>query len=117
MTINISLRFVLFVLYTAALLVGAFGISYAVFEWRDDSPDKVAVNERLDGLDDRIGKLTTKVGAVSGHSHDDCGDKIIVFVVDQTIFLDTFASLTESERNARGDRLIQDQIEMQEACR
>ena len=35
MTIRIPPRFLLFVLYTAALLGGAFGISYAVFEWRD----------------------------------------------------------------------------------
>ena len=41
MTINISLRFVLFVVYTLALMGGAFGISYAVFEWRDDEPTGV----------------------------------------------------------------------------
>ncbi len=35
MAIRIPLRFLLFILYTAALLGGAFGISYAVFEWRD----------------------------------------------------------------------------------
>jgi len=35
MTIRIPPKFLLFVLYTAALLGGAFGISYAVFEWRD----------------------------------------------------------------------------------
>jgi len=35
-TIRISLRVVAFVVYTLALLGGAFGISYAVFEWRDD---------------------------------------------------------------------------------
>ena len=36
MTINIPLKAVAFVLYTLALLGGAFGISYAVFEWRHD---------------------------------------------------------------------------------
>ncbi len=36
MTIRISLRVVAFVVYTLALLGGAFGISYGVFEWRHD---------------------------------------------------------------------------------
>ena len=43
MTIHISLRFLLFVLYTTALLGGAFGISYAVFEWRGGNVDSPAV--------------------------------------------------------------------------
>ncbi len=53
MTVNISLRFVLFVLYTAALLGGAFGISYAVFEWRDDDEglNASALEERIDELE------------------------------------------------------------------
>ena len=41
MTINIPLKAVAFVLYTMALLGGAFGISYAVFEWRDDDATSV----------------------------------------------------------------------------
>ena len=48
MTFHISLRFVLFVVYTLALLVGAFGISYAVFEWRDDDE---AIERRIDDLE------------------------------------------------------------------
>ena len=36
MTVRISVRVVAFVIYTVALLAGAFGISYGVFEWRDD---------------------------------------------------------------------------------
>lgn len=39
MTIRISLRVAAFVVYTLALVGGAFGISYAVFEWRDDNED------------------------------------------------------------------------------
>ena len=41
MTVHISLKAVAFVVYTLALLGGAFGISYAVFEWRHD--DEAAV--------------------------------------------------------------------------
>ena len=40
MTINIPLKAVAFVVYTLALLGGAFGISYAVFEWRHDADEK-----------------------------------------------------------------------------
>jgi len=39
MIARIPVRALLFVLYTVALLGGAFGISYAVFEWRDDEND------------------------------------------------------------------------------
>ena len=35
MTIRLSLRVVVFVVYTLALLACAFGISYAVFGWRN----------------------------------------------------------------------------------
>ena len=35
MAIRIPLKAVAFVVYTLALFGGAFGISYAVFEWRD----------------------------------------------------------------------------------
>ena len=42
MTNRIPVKFLLFVLYTVALLGGAFGISYAVFEWRDgDTADTI----------------------------------------------------------------------------
>jgi hypothetical protein len=34
MTIRISLRVVAVIVYTLAILGGAFGISYGVFEWR-----------------------------------------------------------------------------------
>ncbi|MCH8921277.1 MAG: hypothetical protein IIA23_11335 [Chloroflexi bacterium] len=45
MTINIPLKAVAFVLYTLALLGGAFGISYAVFEWRHDDDEKDVATE------------------------------------------------------------------------
>lgn len=48
MTIHIPLRAVAFIVYTLALLGGAFGLSYAVFEWRDD--DSV-IEGRLDALE------------------------------------------------------------------
>ena len=54
MTIRISLRVVAFVVYTLALLGGAFGISYAVFEWRDDEPtgvDLSAIEQKIDALE------------------------------------------------------------------
>ena len=71
----------------AAVLIvawaGAFGISYAVFEWRDDSPDKTEVSEieaSLEQLDDDVGTLGSRISTLSsdinnasGHSHDDCG--------------------------------------------
>ena len=46
MTINIPLKAVAFVVYTLALLGGAFGISYAVFEWRHE--DASVIEERID---------------------------------------------------------------------
>ena len=54
MTIRISLRAVAFIVYTLALLGGAFGISYAVFEWRDDEPtgaDLSAIEQKIDSLE------------------------------------------------------------------
>ena len=62
MTFNISLRFILFVAYTLALMGGAFGISYAVFEWRDDDGafDASAIEERFDALE---GKVDAESGA------------------------------------------------------
>ena len=48
MTINIPLKAVAFVVYTLALLGGAFGISYAVFEWRDDDNPPVATEQPAD---------------------------------------------------------------------
>ena len=62
MTINISLRFVLFVVYTLALVGGAFGISYAVFEWRDDDEgfDASAIEERIDELEQGASAPPTK---------------------------------------------------------
>ena len=45
MTIRISLRAVAFVVYTLALLGGAFGISYAVFEWQDSDEAPVTAAE------------------------------------------------------------------------
>lgn len=57
MTIRISLRVAAFVVYTLALLGGAFGISYAVFEWRDDEPtgvDLTAIEQKIDALEQQI---------------------------------------------------------------
>ncbi len=53
MTIRIPLRVVAFVVYTLALLGGAFGISYAVFEWRDDVEtfDASAIERRINDLE------------------------------------------------------------------
>ena len=41
-------------LYTLALLGGAFGISYAVFEWRDDSAVSESIEQRLGGVNGRV---------------------------------------------------------------
>ncbi len=62
MTINIPLKAVAFVLYTLALLGGAFGISYAVFEWRDDDEafDASAIEERIDELEQGASAGPTK---------------------------------------------------------
>ena len=76
MTINIPLKAVAFVLYTLALLGGAFGISYAVFEWRDTGSTAVELDERLDDLRGRVGSLEvrrggdTYVGARARACHD-----------------------------------------------
>ena len=119
---------------------GAFGISYAVFEWQDSDgtgntsaieqridelEGKVSaiedrmngVDTRLDELDDRIGKLSTEVSAASGHSHDDCGTEIVGYVADFVAFGDLFASLTPSEKDAWSDELNERRRVMQEACR
>ena len=44
MTVHISLQAVAFVVYTLAILGGAFGISYGVFEWRDND-ERADANE------------------------------------------------------------------------
>ena len=54
MTVRIPLRALLLILYSAAMLGGAFGISYAVFEWRDDKPtgvDLSAIEQKIDALE------------------------------------------------------------------
>ena len=63
MTINIPFKAVAFVLYTLALLGGAFGISYAVFEWRDDEPigiDLSAIEQKIDALEQQSGAGPTQ---------------------------------------------------------
>ena len=69
MTIRIPVKFLLFILYTAAVLAGAFGISYAVFEWRDDDADSSVtieqLDERLDGLDGSVKGLRSRIDSVS----------------------------------------------------
>lgn len=47
MTIHIPVKLLLFVLYTVAILGGAFGISYAVFQWREDDGGLAADVERM----------------------------------------------------------------------
>jgi hypothetical protein len=101
MTIRIPFRALLVVLYTAAILAGAFGISYAVFEWRDDddgpdsgpilqatdSPTLETINERLDGLDGSVKNLQGRVDVLSdwrtawinlGKCHNAIEDLILV---------------------------------------
>lgn len=53
MTIRIPLGAVAFFVYTLALLGGAFGISYAVFEWRDDDEafDASNIERSIDELE------------------------------------------------------------------
>ncbi len=53
MTVRISLKAIAFVVYTLALLGGAFGISYAVFEWRhdDEAFDASAIEKKIDELE------------------------------------------------------------------
>lgn len=43
----------MFVLYTVVVLGGAFGISYAVFEWRDDDVNSAAVFGRWEDAWDK----------------------------------------------------------------
>ena len=56
MTIRLSLRAVAFVVYTLALLGAAFGISYAVFEWRDGdgARDTSAIEQRIHELEGKV---------------------------------------------------------------
>ena len=128
MTIHIPVRFLLFVLYTAAVLGGAFGISYAVFEWKDDSPDKTEVSEieaSLEQLDDDVGTLGSRISTLSsdinkasGHSHDECGGKISLYVIQAIRLTDTTGVvIPESARAAAADTLNQLGREMTAACR
>lgn len=74
MTIRIPLRLVLFILYTAAVLGGAFGISYAVFEWREDDGGSdsgltlESLDARIDDLDGRIDSVTKQVSGLRSAS-------------------------------------------------
>ena len=75
MTIRTPVRFALFVLYTAAVLGGAFGISYIVFEWRDDAESDSTIteslNNRIDRLDDQFSSLSSRFGSLSSASSAD----------------------------------------------
>jgi hypothetical protein len=73
MTVHVPVRLVFFVLYSAAILVGAFGISYGVFEWRDDgegsATELAALDYRIsfvrDNFNSRVDALRTDLGALS----------------------------------------------------
>ncbi len=127
MTIRISLRAVAFIVYTLALLGGAFGISYAVFEWRDDSPDKTEVSEieaSLEQLDDDVGTLGSRISTLSsdinnasGHSHDDCGSRIAEYVFAAIRLFNRGDGLTETERSAADDFLNNLGSELLAGCR
>ncbi len=63
MTIRIPIRLVLFILYTAAVLGGAFGISYVVFQWRDDNGRSETT---VESLDKRMQNLVTRLDTLNG---------------------------------------------------
>ncbi len=73
MTVRVPVNLVVFVLYSAAILVGAFGISYGVFEWRHEdggsATEMAALDYRIsfvrDNFNSRIDSLRTDVGALS----------------------------------------------------
>lgn len=65
MTVRIPLRALLSILYTAAVLGGAFGISYAVFEWRDEDAGSESIDRQIERLDLRIDSLSSQVSGVS----------------------------------------------------
>ena len=67
MTIQILVRFVLAILYTAAVLGGAFGISYAVLEWRDAGGGS-SDSTTLESLDSRIDSLSNEMNGLGGSS-------------------------------------------------
>ena len=109
-TIHIPVKLVLFILYTLALLGGSFGVSYAVFEWRDDSPTVA----RVDGIDARISRLSADFRESLTHSHDDCGGIIALYVQDVTIL---WHEGTVDGRKITFDDTNQRLDEMYEACR
>lgn len=127
MTIHIPVKLLLFVLYTCAVLGGAFAISYAVFEWKADSPDKTEVSEveaSLEQLDDdvetlrsRISTLSSDINKGSGHSHDDCGSEISLYVIGAMRVLNIGEFLSESELDAQIDAWNQQGGEIAKACR
>ncbi len=70
MTIRIPFKAVVFVVYTRALLGGAFGISYAVFEWRDDDEtfDTSSIERRIDELEREISAGPTQAERITNES-------------------------------------------------
>jgi len=67
MIIRIPVRLLLALLYTAGVLGAAFGISYAVFEWRDAEGGSTG-SVTLESLDSRIDSLGGRVSSLSGAS-------------------------------------------------
>ena len=61
MTIRLPSRFLLFVVYTVGVLGASFGISYAVFEQRNDGEDT-----KLESLDKGIGNLSSQLDDLRG---------------------------------------------------
>jgi len=108
---------ILFLLYTLALLGGSLGISYAVFEWRDESPSVA----RVDDIDARVNDLETRISRLTSdfreHSRDKCGEKIALWVGDHVDFAISWPQMTEAERVVAAEEANQRNADMQEACR
>ena len=60
MTTRIPVRVVLLVFYTLTLLGGAFGVSVAVFDWRDASRE---LEGRVDGVDTKLSGLSDQISS------------------------------------------------------
>lgn len=105
MTIRIPLRVLLFVLYTGAILGGAFGISYAVFEWRDDDADSdgaltlESLDKRIDALGDRIDSVRTAAGAATSVDSSSCHNalKSMIFAVTEALATQSLGPALEKD--------------------
>ena len=96
MTIHLPTRLLLLVAYTTLIAAMSFGISYAVFEWRNDDDASASADREaeLSNASDRIGQLDSELKTLRARltqveartdtgdpDHDECHRAILDYVV------------------------------------